>query len=207
MKKKPTKKPKKKVKENTLVLFPTVQPERIAKALESIDSSIQLQHSWNKLNELVDMQEDLVSLDTITITDVPGMKTSEIIEKMKSKFTVWQWCDNEQLDKDFPAPEEATTRRFLNQQEPDKETIGLSVRQCEEKGYKNMITLRERLLLEIAYFDATGKHMDVEGCTFCGGSRHSDGGVPRVFWLGSEVRVSWGNLGRSDAWYGIRSAV
>lgn len=167
----------------------------------------------DKIIELLRLKNSLPILplseipNTIQIIDDGKLKTSEIIEKMKSKFPVWQWYDNERLDKDFPAPEEATTRRFLNQQEPDKETIGLSVRQCEEKGIKDMITLRERLLLEIAYFDATGKHMDVEGCTLCGGSRDSDGYVPYVDWGDSKVGVDWFYLAGSYAKYGIRSAV
>lgn len=54
-------------------------------------------------------------------------------------------------------------------------------------------TLLERLLLELAYFIATGKHLDVENVTLCAGSRYSDGDVPGVLWDldGREVCVDW----------------
>lgn len=55
------------------------------------------------------------------------------------------------------------------------------------------ITLRERLLLEIAYFKETGDHLDINNWTLCSGSRSSDGSVPYVRWYpdDGEVRVYW----------------
>jgi hypothetical protein len=72
---------------------------------------------------------------------------------------------------------------------------------------KQGITLRERLLLELAYFDKTGKHLDINGVTFCSGSRGVAGSVPSVSWSGSEVRVGSCYLDNSDSYYGVRSVV
>lgn len=146
-------------------------------------------------------------MNTIQITEQPNTKTSELLEMCRAKFPVWSYYENAQLDADFPAPKEATTRHFLNQQEPDKETLGLSTRQAEKKGFKNGITIRERILLELSYFDQTGNHLDIKGLTFCSGSRDSGGGVPDAHWLAGEFRIGWYDLDYSDSDYGIRSAV
>lgn len=146
---------------------------------------------------------------TITITDHPDITTSGIMNLFRSKFKVWSYYDNERLDKDFPAPKEKTTRSFLKQQEPDTDTLGLSVKEFESRFDANCgITLRERLLLELAYFDETGDHLDVKGVTFCSGSRYSDGYVPRVcLRTDGEVGVDWGGLDGSFSKYGVRRAV
>jgi len=107
-------------------------------------------------------------------------KTSEIMNEMRSKFKVWSWYTNEQLDKDFPPPKEITTREFADNVEADEEYKNMSANDLGEiKGFQG-ITLRERLLMEIQYFDKTGKHLDVDNITLCSGSRCSDGDVPYV---------------------------
>lgn len=54
----------------------------------------------------------------------------------------------------------------------------------------NTMTLRERMVLELAYFDETGKHLDIENVTLCAGSRYRGGRVPHAHWLG-EFGVGW----------------
>lgn len=146
-------------------------------------------------------------MNTIKIIDDGKIKTSEIIELMKSKFPVWLYYDDERLDKDFPAPKKPTTRYFLDSVEPDPDTLGLSVNETLKKGIKQEdgITLRERLLMEIDYFDRTGQHLDVKGATFCSGSRCSGGHVPSVG-LDSDgkVGVYWCYLDNSFSKNGVR---
>ena len=130
------------------------------------------------------------------------------MQMCRDKFSIWSYYDDARLDKGFPAPKKETTRYFIKEQEPDKETLGLSVNEFEKKYPKeNGITLRERLLLELAYFDETGEHLDVKGITFCSGSRFSNGLVPGVFLNNDEVRVLWYYLGRSSSDYGVRSCI
>lgn len=148
-------------------------------------------------------------METIIIKDDATLKTSELMQRMRDKFNVWSYYDDARLDTEFPKPKAATERAFLCHQEPDPETLGLSVREAEEKGHTNGITLRERILLELAYFEKTGEHLDVKGITFCSGSRYSDGGVPVMGWDSGdqEVQVRWCSLGYSNSDYGLRSAV
>ena len=140
----------------------------------------------------------------ITITETTE-KTSEIINRMRAKFQVSSDYSDEQLDEQFPAPKEITTRHFLDSQEPDEKTLGKSANEAdsERKG----ITLRERLLLELAYFEKYEKHLDVESWTICSGSRFADGSVPRVRLGGGRVCVDWDSPDRSGARGGLRSAI
>lgn len=149
-------------------------------------------------------------MNTLKITDSPNLKTSQIMQQLRDKFTVWTYYDDKELDKQFLVPKQETIRYFLDSQEPDTDTLGLSTNQVAEKySDKSGITLRERLLLELAYFEKHGEHMDIKGITFCSGSRNSDGYVPSVYWYPSsqEVEVGWCYLDDAHAEYGVRSAV
>jgi hypothetical protein len=93
---------------------------------------------------------------------------------------------------------------FAKNVEADEENKSLSVDTLKSRGHKG-ITLLERLLLELAYFMATGKHLDVDNWTLCTGSRDRDGDVPSVRWSSDyrEVYVYW--CGSDDSGDGLRS--
>jgi hypothetical protein len=147
-------------------------------------------------------------MKTILIKDDAILKTSKILDLLKAKFNVWSYYDNNTLDKNFPIPKKSAERYFLESQEPDSDTLGMPVTEANNKyPDKQGITLRERLLLELAYFDKTGKHLDINGVTFCSGSRDVDGDVPFVYWFDSEVRVYGYSLDSLDSDYGVRSAI
>ncbi len=61
-------------------------------------------------------------------------------------------------------------------------------------------TLLESLLLWLAYYLATKKHLDAKQITLCSGSRDSDGDVPFVDWYPGRrlVYVSWCDAGHRD---------
>ena len=124
---------------------------------------------------------------------------------MRAKFNVPSYYSDEKLDEQFPAPKEITTRYFLDSQEPDEKTLGKSANEADKE--RKGITLRERLLLEIAYFDKHGKHLDVESWTICSGSRDADGDVPCVFLYADKVYVNWSSPDYSGARSGLRSEV
>ena len=114
----------------------------------------------------------------ITITDDGTLKTSELLENAKKLFDVYSFYSNEELDKFCPKPEKPTTRTFLKQVNPDEATLGKSYNEAVNEHSMN---LRERILMEIAYFKETGKHLDEKGWTITS-PRDSDGYVPRVCW-------------------------
>ena len=76
--------------------------------------------------------------------------------------------------------------------EADEKNKNLSADNLAQKGIKGL-TLLERLLLELAYYLASGAHLDVTTITLCSGSRRSDGDVPRVRWGSGNrgVCVDW----------------
>lgn len=90
--------------------------------------------------------------------------------------------------------------------EPDEKYLGKSANQADP-DMKIGMTLCERMLLELVYFDETGKHLDVVGWTRCTGSRNADGSVPDVGYGGGEVLVGWGSPVNSDSRLGLREAV
>jgi hypothetical protein len=123
------------------------------------------------------------------------IKTSEILAEMRKKFDVYCYYSDEQLDKDFPVPKEITEREFkdnIEADEADEEYKSMSAKELDGKGIVG-ITLRERLLMEIQYFDKTGYHLDIESITLCSGSRDSGGDVPSVYWSPAYrmVYVDW----------------
>jgi len=82
---------------------------------------------------------------------------------------------------------------FRKNIEADEDLKNLSANDMLERSHIKCITLLERLLLEIYYFNKTNKHLDVDNVTLCSGSRHSDGYVPSVDFdsADDEVRVDW----------------
>src|SRR3990167_395185 len=140
---------------------------------------------------------------TFQITE-DNRKTSEIMAEMRSLFKVWSYYDDERLNKDFPPPKEITTREFPYSIEPTE--LGKSANDDKDM---TVITLRERLLLEIQYFKETDSHLDIKGWTICSGSRNSDGNVPSVDFDPSddEVKVNWYDLDDSHPMGGLRQAV
>jgi len=74
--------------------------------------------------------------------------------------------------------------------EADEELENLSVDDLKEKKIPG-ITLLERMLCELKYWEETEKHLDIQNWTLCAGSRDSGGDVPRVYWYDDELRVDW----------------
>ncbi|MEK7614448.1 MAG: hypothetical protein AAB428_02165 [Patescibacteria group bacterium] len=92
--------------------------------------------------------------------------------------------------------------------EPDAAYLGKSTRVADPDG-KIGVTLLERLVHGLVHFVETKKHLDEKGVTFCTGSRHAGGDVPRMYWdpRRAEVGVDWDGLGSSDPRRGLREAV
>lgn len=123
------------------------------------------------------------------IEDDGKLKTSEILNECRKLFKVWSFYSDEQLDKDFPPPKNPTSRKFKNVQEADEDLKDKSANDLKKEGIEG-ITLRERLLFELAYFKETGKHLDINNLTLCSGSRYSVGNVPCVGWSDFDGKLS-----------------
>lgn len=139
------------------------------------------------------------------VTDDPKLKTSDIIKQMREKFGVWVYRE-EYLDDDFPPPTKKTTRTFQPNIEADPENANKSADDLEGQPG---ITLRERLIMELNYFNDTGKHLDEDNVTLCTGSRRLGGDVPGVDWDRDyrEVYVDVYNPGNASPYLRARLAV
>ena len=137
-----------------------------------------------------------------------GLTYADIVKVLKKKFKVYFYT--EKLDKDIKddvrTSKQSYAVRFRERVEADKEWKNTSANQLKEKGI-NSITLMERLILELKYFDETGKHLDIDNITLCAGSRRSDGVVPFVFWDDDELRVYWFVPGHAISNLRVREAV
>ena len=128
--------------------------------------------------------------DIFTITDEGKLSTSELLQKCRDKFPVWSYWDDEDLDKDFPKPKEATTRCFKKNIEADEENANKSANDLKQE---DQITIRERIIIELAYFEETGEHLDKDNWTLCAGSRDRGGGVVGASWGDDGFGVGWGS--------------
>ena len=128
----------------------------------------------NKMNEMK-------IKDGFTITDDRELSTSYLLQECRDKFPVWCYWEDEDLDKDFPRPKKATTRYFKKNVEADEENANKSADDLGKEGNEG-ITIRERIIMELQYFEETGKHLDLDNWTLCAGSRDRGGSVPRACW-------------------------
>ncbi len=88
--------------------------------------------------------------------------------------------------------------------EADEKLKNKSAEDIEKEGI-NTLTLKERMMLELVYFDETGNHLDINNWTLCAGSRDSDGDVPVCRWSDDGFYVYW--YGPGSACPGLRSRV
>lgn len=137
-----------------------------------------------------------------------GLTLNRVFEQWSFK----KWRYNDDLDKAVPTNKRIADKHYAvwvrDGVEPDAEYLGKSTRQADPNMEIGM-TLLERMILESKYFAETGKHLDIEGATFCTGSLCVDGRVPEVCWFSLDlyVRVGLYDLNYSSSGYGLRSAV
>lgn len=128
-----------------------------------------------------------------TIPVLKGVTPNKIMEAFrKLEVATYQYADD--MDKEVtkndrdPNRNGSYTVSFKKTVEADPDQKNKSADMLAGEGVKG-ITLLERLLLELGYFLATNKHLDVENITLCLGSRYSDGRVPAVNWYTDSRRL------------------
>jgi len=137
-----------------------------------------------------------------------GLTYADIVKVLKKKFKVRFYTEN--LDKDIKDDVRTSNTsyaiRLRDRIEADEEFKNLSANQIKEKGI-NVITLMERLILELKYWDETGEHLDISNVTLCAGSRRFGGGVPGVDWRDGRLFVGWCDPDVADDFLRARVAV
>lgn len=137
-----------------------------------------------------------------------GVTLNQVYERMSKAFKCWKYAND--LDASVTKNARDTKETYAIWVrvgvEPDEKYLGKSTNQADH-DMKIGMTLLERMLLELGYFDETGKHLDVKGWTLCTGSRDADGYVPYVRLYVGKVHVDWDFPDGSGSRCGLREAV
>lgn len=145
------------------------------------------------------------NMKTILIKDDNTIKTSELLQKIRDKMSVYSYLSDEELDKQVPPPKETTKRYFLEQQYPDTETLGMSYNDFTAKNLP-VITIREYMILFLAYYEKTGKLLDKKGWTRTS-TLDAGGDVVCGHSYDDRFGLSWDDRDESGSGGGPRSAM
>jgi len=139
----------------------------------------------------VAMPEHRVEFDRLIIV-AQGLTLNQVYDACARQFPCWRWTDNldAAVTKNDRTPGHAYAVRLRDRREADEELKNLSADQLAEKGIPG-ITLLERMLYELKYWDETKDHLDVNNVTLCSGSRDAGGHVPSARWYDGYFGVDW----------------
>ncbi len=178
--------------------------------LESVPVSPIVIFDWHKVYDGLGLLSDL---ETFIATDVfcetsstpntwavpvlRGVTLNMVVSALRKLGVKVSVCSGD-LDGNVPTNDRDPNRdgsytvSFQANVEADPENANQSANDRKPLGAKD-ITLLERLLLELGYFLATGKPLDIENVTLCSGSRDSNYAVPNVYWNsgGCRLVVGW----------------
>lgn len=115
-------------------------------------------------------------------------------------FPKWKYTDTN-LNTAIPTNDRIADKDYIvyvdQNVEADEQFQNMSANDLRKIDHKG-ITLLERLVLELKYFEKTGEHLDKNNYTLCSGSRYSVGGIPCVYWCDGKLKVRWFSV--SDAY-------
>lgn len=162
---------------------------------------ITLQTIDKKLDTILSLLEPKPALDEnlIKLEMKDYMTPQYLFDECKKLFKIYSCVDLSRVTSERTGN---YTVYFKNNQEADEEYKNISANQLK---YIEVITLEERLLMEIEYFKKTGKHLDIENITLCSGSRYSDGYVPYVHFYSGDQAVHVGYWGPGIVHPGLRA--
>jgi len=132
-----------------------------------------------------------------------GLTLNQVYDRMSKAFKCWKYADDldASVTKNARDAKETYAIWVRVGVEPDEKYLDKSANQADPDMKIGMT------LLEIVYFDETGKHLDIVGWTLCTGSRYADGKVPYVYLVDDKVRVGWSYPDHSGPRFGLREAV
>ncbi len=122
-----------------------------------------------------------------------GLTPDKVFEICQKRFKCWRYTED--LDKATEGrndrePTQTYTIWVRDRVEADEELKNLSAEELQKQKIPG-ITLLERLIYELKFWDETAKHLDIQNLTLCSGSRNPGGGVLNVDWSSDRLRVDW----------------
>ena len=122
---------------------------------------------------------------------IPGVTNNIVFDACTKAFKTWRYTNDLNTVTDVvKRPDGPYVVWVRDTVEADPDMANKSAEDIEKAG-TNTMTLKECMMLELKYFDETGKHLDIENWTLCAGSRDSAGSVPRCDWGDGKFYVSW----------------
>lgn len=108
-----------------------------------------------------------------------NISMNNVLDKMECRFSVFPIYHN--LDQDVPKHERMPDDSYIvlaaRSVEADPELACMPVRDLDNTLGFQGITLLERMLLELYYYESTGEHLDRETINLCSGSRDFQGDI------------------------------
>ena len=136
---------------------------------------------------------------------IPGLTNNVVFDACTKAFKTWRYESDLNTVTDIAMrPQGPYVVWVRDLVEADADMANKSGSDIATAG-TNTLTLKERMVLELKYFDETGKHLDIENWTLCAGSRSSDGRVPSVRWSVGKLGVHWASAGHRSP--GLRARV
>ena len=130
---------------------------------------------------------------------IAGITNNEIFDACTKAFKTWRYTNDLNTVTDVvqrpSGPYVVWVRDVVEADEAMKNKSAEDI----EKAGTNSLTLKERMVLELKYFDETGKHLDIQNWTLCSGSRYAGGSVPGACWIDGKFYVSWYFAGDSNS--------
>lgn len=112
-----------------------------------------------------------------------GMTPNKAYDACAKLFLCWRYRKDldEVMEQDVRKTDKSYAIWLYADPEAEEKFDNKSFNDLEATRHQRL-TLTERLLLEIIYFDETGQHLDRKTVTRCDGSRYPEGYVPGVCW-------------------------
>lgn len=118
-----------------------------------------------------------------------GLTAEQLFRKCQELFRSWKYTNADlKVTSDRNPSQGAYAIWVRDRVEADRENKNRSADALTAAGVSG-ITLEERFVYELKYFEETGKHLDLKNGTLCTGSRFADGSVPGVSWNDGKLDV------------------
>jgi signal peptidase I len=190
--------------------------ERGAEAEMALDAS-KLKEFWtfvydNWFDEVVDFSDVIIPriynpkehFGVIVSANTSIIKVIKTVEKRLNMHVYLGACQDKVIKNHNRPLNKNYVVIFENNIASDRWYMDLSANDLEKRGVVG-ITLLERLLLEILYYQKTFNHLEGETSTLCAGSRNADNNTFNVFWNSDLGKVHVDVVRPSQYWHTMRT--
>lgn len=135
-----------------------------------------------------------------------GLTIEQVFNACRGKFSTYSDYEDshDKINQHDRYSQDTYVVWVRERREADEELSDKSAQNLVEEKVRG-ITILERLLYELKFFDETGNHLDVQNATLCSGSRDSNGEVPQIGWYPDEEEFRIDTVSFDEEDYDLRS--